>query len=177
MAEDLGPVDHATWVPEQQLEQAELGRREDDRPPGTRHCPRLEIEGQVGEAERALRGVATAQESTHAQQELVQGERVNEIVVGAGIEPGHAVTHAVTGTQGQEWEVLLLLPDPAGDGHRGLLARGEVDDDGVREPGPDDAHRLQLPCGKCDVISLDRKCVPELLGAPWNRLHNEQASL
>ena len=103
---------------------------------------------------------------------------MNEIVVCARIEPGHAVPHAVSGTQGQQREVLrLLLPQAPRDGLGGLLARGEVDDHGVRGPGPDDAHCLGLARGERDVISLARKRLPEFLGAARNRLHNEHASL
>ena len=145
---------------------------------GAYHDPRFGIEGQVGEAKRPLRCVAPTQESTHAGQELVERERMNEIVVCARIEPGHAVTHAVSGTQGQQRKMLrLLLAQAPGKRLRGLLARREIDDNGIRGPGPDDAHCLGRARGESDVIPLARKRLPEFLGATRNRLHNEHASL
>ena len=147
-------------------------------PPVARHDPRLGIERQVGEAKGTLRCVAPTQESAHAGQELVERERMNEIVVCARIEPGHAVTHVVSGTQGQQREVLrLLLAQAPGKRLGRLLTRREVDDNGVRGSGPDDAHCLRRARGERDVISLARKRLPEFLGAARNRLHNEHASL
>jgi hypothetical protein len=79
-------------VEQEQLEQRELRARELDPVAAAAHLARPGVEFQVGEAERLTRAVARApQQRPHACEQLLECERLRQVVVGACVEPLHAV--------------------------------------------------------------------------------------
>ena len=96
---DLFAREHDAGVEEQELEQVELGLGELEL---TVAAPRLAargIEREVADAQHlVVAGHArAAQQRAQARQQLVERERLHEVVVGAGVEPGDAVAHLVAG--------------------------------------------------------------------------------
>jgi D-alanyl-D-alanine carboxypeptidase/D-alanyl-D-alanine-endopeptidase (penicillin-binding protein 4) len=57
----------------------------------------LRLELEVGEAQRlALAGAGAApQQRPQAREQLLERERLDEVVVGAGVEPAHAIGHGI----------------------------------------------------------------------------------
>src|SRR6185312_4798707 len=86
--EDQRPRQHLARVEEEQLEQRELGPRQLDPLAAARHLARAGIELDVGEAERLAGAVAgAAQQRADAREQLLERERLRQVVVGAGVEP------------------------------------------------------------------------------------------
>ena len=88
--EDDRPRQHLARVEQEQLEQRELGARQLDPLLSARDLARARVELEVGEAERvAARAVVagTTQQRPHARQQLLERERLGQVVVGAGVEP------------------------------------------------------------------------------------------
>ena len=92
----------------QQLEQVELGLGELERSAAALGRAAERVEGEVGDPQQLLgsRHAGAAEQRAQPREQLVERERLDEVVVGAGVEPGHAV----------------------GD----LVARGEHEDRGAR---------------------------------------------
>ena len=90
----------------EQLEQGELGARELEPPLAAVHLVGDRVERQVIEGERARTIVvvasAPAQQRAHARHQLAQRERLDEVVVGAGVEAGDAVVDRVARGQHQD---------------------------------------------------------------------------
>ena len=120
---------------EERLEQRELARAEVDRPVVDRDRPgglverdRARDEARLGPAGGAL---GAPGEGPQARGKLVVGERLDEVVVGPGVEPDDAVVDGVAGGQHQDREVASLAPDPAGDFEPGDVRQADVEDDDV----------------------------------------------
>ena len=78
------------------LQQAKLGRAQRHLAPGDADAARAAIDDEVADRERRVNGQRAApQQRAHARRELVLDERLDEVVVGAGIEPAHAVFDGV----------------------------------------------------------------------------------
>ena len=94
----------------QQLQQQELGAGELDRAAVAGDGVARGVELDPGVLERLPhRAAAAAQQRPEACAQLFERERLDEVVVGAGVEPFHAVGHRVAGGEHQ---------------HRGAIARG-----------------------------------------------------
>ena len=96
LGEDLAGVHHE--VPEQR----ELLGGQVQRPtaPAGRVTGRVQLEVTHDE-HRGGGGRLTSQQRTHPSQQLGEGERLDEVVVGAVVEPGHPVLEGVAGGEHQ----------------------------------------------------------------------------
>src|SRR5204862_7276098 len=84
--EDEAARQHLARVAEEQFKQRELGSRELDRLGPARHFACAEIELEVGEAQDAcVRLGCSSQERAETGEQLVEHERLDEVVVGAGV--------------------------------------------------------------------------------------------
>src|SRR5215216_6266785 len=81
----------ATGVSEQELQQEELRWRQPDETVAAMSFARVDVEAQIGESEDLARARRSPEEGAHSGKELVEGERLGEVVVGAGVEAGDPV--------------------------------------------------------------------------------------
>ena len=96
LLEKHGPGHHAAGVAHQEAQQGELAGLQLDRPVAARDTMRQEVEREVADAEHRLgnRARRTAAEGGDAGGELGERERLDQVVVGAGVQPRHAVVDA-----------------------------------------------------------------------------------
>src|SRR5205814_1291210 len=98
-----GAVEHLTGVQDKQLEQGELLRAERDRPAAATHRPGAQVYLQVRDAvARRREGGAAARQGLEAGEQLTEGERLGQIVVGTDFQPPHAVVDGVERRQHQD---------------------------------------------------------------------------
>ena len=96
--EDHLAREHLSGVAQEHLEEVEFDAGQGEGALAPLRLPGGQVEGEVADAEPpTLPLEAAAQQSPQAGQQLGQGERFDQIVVGAGIEPGHAVVDGVAG--------------------------------------------------------------------------------
>jgi len=66
------------------------------------------VQLQVGEAQCRRRvGLAAAQEGAHAGQQLDEGEWLDQIVIGAGLQPADPILDAVAGGEQQDGHIAV----------------------------------------------------------------------
>src|SRR5437764_8471921 len=89
---DLGPAEDLVRVPEEQLEEGELGAGEGQLPLAAPGPVLADVEAEVLEGE-AVGGAATGppEQGPYTGQQLIQGERLEQVVVGAGVEAGDPI--------------------------------------------------------------------------------------
>jgi hypothetical protein len=95
--EDLLAGEHLPRVLQEQLEQEELGAGELDRPPVAGDLVRVRVELEVAEAQRAPLALParSPQQRPQAREQLLERERLGQVVVGARLQPGDAVPDAL----------------------------------------------------------------------------------
>jgi hypothetical protein len=97
----------------EELEQLELLGRELDAAPVAEHLAAVEVHDQVGDPHLAGHGrVDAPQVRAHARQQLLDRERLDQVVVGAGVEAGHLVVDRVLGRQDDDRRVARLADAP-----------------------------------------------------------------
>jgi D-alanyl-D-alanine carboxypeptidase/D-alanyl-D-alanine-endopeptidase (penicillin-binding protein 4) len=112
--DDLLLVDHLLDVAQQVLEQRPLAHRQLQRLAGQEAAARAEVhlERPVGDRLQLLRPAA-ADQRVGARHQLVQVEGLEQVVVGAQVQPVHAVLHRVARGQDQHRHVLAARPRAA----------------------------------------------------------------
>jgi hypothetical protein len=117
---------------QQVLEQRVLPRREGDPPAAPGHVAGRRIEGEVGEPQhRRPRGGAPPQQGANARQELLERERLGQVIVGAEVESRHLVVDGVARGQEEDRTPDALLAERPE--HLEAVAAGQhdVEDDEV----------------------------------------------
>ncbi len=94
-----------------------LGRRQLEAAAGAARVHRAEIERQVGEPEHLARllGERAAQDRAQAGEQLLELERLRQVVVGAGVEPLDPVADGVARGQHQDRDAVAAAAQPPGD--------------------------------------------------------------
>ena len=126
------------WVSEQALEEGELARTQVDRASLERDSP-----GGLLEHDRARDklGLGSARsrpapaEGTEASGKLLVRERLDEVIVRAGVEPGHAVADRVARSQHQDRDLRTGCPDRPRDLQPGDVRQADVEHDHVDAVG------------------------------------------
>ena len=113
-------VDHVTGqhdagVASQQLQQIELGLGQLQRSPVARHLAGRGIDREVADPDGFgdILGRRAPKQRTHAGQQLVERKRLDQVVVGAGVEPGDAIGHLMAGSQHQHGGPVTALAQRA----------------------------------------------------------------
>jgi len=112
--DELVAREHPPGMLHQEPEEAELGRAERDRAAAARHLELGEIHLDVADPEPLVgdRRPRTAQHRADAGDDLGRRERLRHVVVGAGVEPAHAVALLATRRQDDDRHVPRLGPAP-----------------------------------------------------------------
>ena len=78
---------------------------------------------------RPARGHPATTERPQPGGQLLVGERLDEVVVGTGVEPGHPVADGVAGGEHQDRDLGAGRPDAPGDLEAGDVGQADVEDD------------------------------------------------
>jgi hypothetical protein len=139
LAEQLGPADRAAGIEHQVLQQAKLPGRQRNGAVAPPHAPleAVELEGSGLEDPLDPGGALAAGQRPHPGQQLHQRKGLDQVVVGAGVEPDRHVLGSVAAGQDQDRHRDPLLPD--GGAHLEAVGLGDLDvehDQIVRGIGP-----------------------------------------
>ncbi len=113
--EDRRAGEHLARVAQEHLEQQELGAGERQRALAAPRLVREQIEAQILERERRLLfvlGARAPQQRAHAREQLAQRERLDEVVVGARVEPGDAVVDLLARGEHQHGRAVAAFAQP-----------------------------------------------------------------
>ena len=114
------------------------------------------VERDVGERQRlAAGGRVAAQQRPHPRAQLVGVERLDQVVVGAGVQPGDALVDRVAGGEQQDRHAQALRAQPAGDREPVHAGHRHVEHDRVRHRALDRGQRGAAVRGR-----LDRRSPP-----------------
>ena len=111
------------------------------------------------ERRRLVVGAEAAEQRAHPRDQLLQGERLHEVVVGPGLEPGDAIRDLVARGQHQDRELAAVGPQPPRQLEPVEPRHQDVDDrevDRVRVRAQLQ-QRLLAVDGQLDVVSLHGK--------------------
>ena len=122
------------------------------------------VEPQVPERQRAVGGrlaARAAQQRAQAGLELVDVERLDQIVVGAGVEPVDPVAHGVAGGQHQHRDAVALAPQQPAHLETVDVGQTDVEHDRVREAAVDLGQRLGPALGQLHLVTGERQRTAE----------------
>ena len=93
----------------------------------------LEIENEVGHLQPVGMAVLLLPPHERPQpgEELFEGERLGQVIVGASVEAGDAVMDLTARGEHDDRRLNAVLAEPAADLHAVLLGNHEIEDDGV----------------------------------------------
>jgi hypothetical protein len=145
-------------VIEEQGQQLELRARELQAPRPAVGLPRAAVQRQVGEAQlRVLalaRRLGAPQQRAQPRLELLQCERLDEVVVGAGVQAGHAVVDGVARGQHQHGRAVAGLAQALADLQAVDSRHGNVENDRVEPRLGQPVERLAAVGGELDFVSV-----------------------
>ena len=99
---DRSAIDDLLAMANEELEQRKLFRRQLDLSTAATNAMRSKIDLEIGDCrDFGQRSWSTSRKRIQTRDELAEGERLREIVVGAGIEPAYAIIDGVAGGQHQ----------------------------------------------------------------------------
>jgi D-alanyl-D-alanine carboxypeptidase/D-alanyl-D-alanine-endopeptidase (penicillin-binding protein 4) len=109
------------------VQQREFARRQVDRFAAHGHFMRGRIQDHFAHLHQALgaSGLA-ARECAHAGRQLLQIEGLDEVIVGAGVEPGHAVGHRIACSGDENGNGAAAFTQGAQHGQAILLRQAQV---------------------------------------------------
>jgi hypothetical protein len=119
---------------QEELEQQELGARQSDRALAPAHAVLHRIELEVGEAQRlALVGrlAGAPQQGANARAQLVERERLDQVVVGARVQASHAVGDGVAGGEHEDRRAVAAAAHAPAHLEPVHVRHGHVQDDEV----------------------------------------------
>ena len=143
VVEDLPLGQHPAGVGHQVPQQLELGRRQGDPLPAAPHLVRLLVQFEVGEGEPGRAGLAAGAPQDRADPggQLLQAERLGDVVVAAEGQPADLVVGRVPGGQEDHrgtGTAVAQLPD---DLEAVQVGEHDVEDDEVRPLLPGHLYR------------------------------------
>ena len=114
------------------------------------------VQREIADAQRghAARRAAP-QQRAHAGQQLLALERLDEIVVGADVQPLHARLQRVAGGEHQDRRVVAVVAQALGDVDAVQPRQTEVQDDDVRQEGVRLVEAAHAVAGELDLVALE----------------------
>ena len=157
--EDDRAGEHLLGVAQEQLEQQELGAREVQRAlpaPGLVGEP---VQAQVLEAQRLLLVdlVRSPEQRAHARHQLAQGERLDEVVVRAGVQAGDAVVDLLARGEHQHRRAVAALAHTPAHFQAVEHRHRDVEDDRVVGALAEALQRVAAVAGERDLVALERQ--------------------
>jgi hypothetical protein len=165
VVQDLGLGQHPPGVQQQVAQQLELGRGQLDRPPAPLDLVAVLVEGEVGAGQTAGRlGPDPAQDGPDAGHQLLEAERLGDVVVAPDGEPGHGVLGRVAGGEEHDRDTLALGPQPPADVEPVQVGQHHVQHDEVGPEGAGHGDRLVPGPGHGDREALVPERGPDQVG-------------
>jgi 4-amino-4-deoxy-L-arabinose transferase-like glycosyltransferase len=113
---DDGPRQHFALTADEEPEEGKLFRGQSDLRSSAQSLPPNRVDDQIAEAEAlALTRLSSPEVRPDARQQLGEGERFDEIVIAAEVEPFHAIFNAVAGREEDDRHFLAGGANPAHD--------------------------------------------------------------
>jgi hypothetical protein len=135
----------------------------------------VELQVEVGEPLALLAVAAGApQQGAHARVQLVERERLDEVVVGAGVEPRDAVADLVARGQHEDRRAVAAGAQAAADGEPVDARHADVEHHGVEAAGGQPLQRLGAVRRALDVVALDAEGAAERARERWVVVDDEQ---
>ena len=132
VVEDALAAEHLVGVPHEELEQRELLDREFEALGAASHGPRHRIEHEIAGRQRHRQGAPrAAQQRAHAGQQLLEGEGLDQVVVGAAVEAGDLVVGRVAGGEHEHRNGQTTLAQVAADAETVETRQHDVEQDQV----------------------------------------------
>ncbi len=134
------------------------------------------VEGEVADPQRGHPARRPPpQQRAHPRQQLLPLERLDEVVVGADVQPGDARVQRVARGQHEDRRVVLVGAQLAGDVEAVHPRQAEVEHDQVGEEGVDLVQRLDPVAGELHLVALQAQRALEHLGDLLVVLDDEHA--
>ena len=115
------------------------------------------VEHEVAEGERRPAGVDAAQQRAQPRVELAQRERLDEVVVGAGVEAVDAVVDRVARGEHQHRRAVARGAQPPADLEAVDARHHDVEHDRVDDALGERVERLLAVLGELHVVALERE--------------------
>ena len=151
------PRDHAPGLPQQQLQQIHFARGQLDRTSATYGAPAGHVERQVrvGPQRRAGTGIGRPPgQGTQPRHELLDRERLDQVVVRPCLQPHDAIRHGVARGQHQDRRGITLVAQASRHGEAVDRRHRHVEHDHVgRRPLGLDQRRASIG-GHADLVAL-----------------------
>ena len=146
---------HLPRVAHEELEQMRFGRRQLEAAAAAARLHRAEIEREVGEAQEVgrLRVDRAPQQRPQTRKQLLERERLRQVVVRARVEPVDPVADGIARGQQQDGHAVPLAAEPARDVEPVVAGHHHVEDDGVRRPLRDRRERSVAVGGELHVVA------------------------
>jgi hypothetical protein len=176
MLEDARAGQHLAGMAEEQLQQRELLGRQVQLDLGAPGAPPRRVQPQVADLQhgRAL-DPAAAHQGAHPRGQLGEAERLDEIVVGAGVQPHDTVVDRVPGGQQEHRRPAALRAQPPGDLQPVHAGQHDVQDDRVVVRLGRVPQRLRAVAGRVDGIALLLEATLEQQRQAHLVLHDEHS--
>src|SRR5512132_2684697 len=163
--EDGGAAHDLTGVPHQELQQGELPGRELQGPAGQGGGVGGRVEDQVGDGEGGgPLADAPADLGPQAGQQLLEGERLDQVVVGPGVQAADPVGHAVAGGEHEHRRPAAGLAQPPADLDPVQAGEHDVEHDGVVVPLAGPVQAVVAVQGGVDGVALLLQAPPQRPG-------------
>src|SRR5438309_2638842 len=112
--EDNVAREHLSRMRQEKLKHLELTRRKLDKPPVPGHAPGLAVENKVTQAQRLLKiDAAPPQNGPRSRHQLLEGKRLDEVIVGPTVQPLHTVFEFAARREHQNANIALRPQPPA----------------------------------------------------------------
>ena len=108
-------------------------------------------------------GACAAEERAQARDELLVRERLDQVVVGACLEPDHPVAHRVSGREHQNGQLVTLGAKLLADLHAVATGHHHVEHDSVKDPCAQMRECLVAVLGDLDLEAMRDEHAPESL--------------
>jgi hypothetical protein len=158
--EDQGAGQHLARVAQEQLQQRELGAGQVDPLAAARHLASAGVELEVGEAQEVHSAVvlvaAAAEQGADSREQLLERERLRQVVVRAGIEALDPVLDLRPRREHQDGQAAASPADRAADLEAVHARHQDVEDDRVRLGlGLEARQRIAAVLGELDLVPLE----------------------
>jgi hypothetical protein len=151
-------------VVQEQLEEQELGARQLDQPPAAAYLVGHRVELEVAEAQHvALLPARAAQQRLEPREQLLERERLGQVVVGARLQPRDAVVDGIARGEHQHRRAVAGVAHPPADLEPVEAGHQHVEQHGVGGRRGLVAHRLAPVARERDVEPFESQDALECL--------------
>ena len=159
LLDHLGPRDHPSRRGREQRQEVELGGGKGDRLAVAQHLVAAHVHDQSGELEASRSDLGlgrplTAELGVDPRRELSDLEGLDDVVVGADLQPDHDVHGVGAGGDHHDRDLDTGGPEAPADVEPGEARQGQVEDDQVDVTGLGETHAVQAVLRKLDAEAV-----------------------